>query len=139
MLRAVVAALALALFIWGGCLQDAAPECETPGTSQKCTCANGVGSRQVCTAFQTWGECYCDPQACGDGDMDTGEQCDDNNNDPGDGCSPDCQVEGTTSGGGNGSGASSSTQASASTGMGGSAQGGGVMGGAAGMGGAGGN
>lgn len=138
MLKTVMVALVVALLLWAGCEQEPAAECETPGTSQKCTCANGVGSRQVCSAFQTWGECYCDPQACGDGDTDTGEQCDDNNNDPGDGCSPDCQIEGTNSAGGNIGGASS-TQASSSTGMGGSAQGGGGMGGAAGMGGAGGN
>ncbi|MGD8759696.1 MAG: DUF4215 domain-containing protein [Anaerolineales bacterium] len=30
---------------------------------------------------------------CGDGNLDLGEECDDGNNEPGDGCSPDCMLE----------------------------------------------
>ena len=36
----------------------------------------------------------CQPRRCGDGIRDTGEQCDDGGTAPGDGCSPDCFVEG---------------------------------------------
>jgi cysteine-rich repeat protein len=33
------------------------------------------------------------PSVCGNGHLEPGEQCDDGNHRPGDGCSPDCQVE----------------------------------------------
>jgi cysteine-rich repeat protein len=33
------------------------------------------------------------PGPCGNGDLNSGEECDDDNNTAGDGCSPDCQLE----------------------------------------------
>jgi cysteine-rich repeat protein len=42
------------------------------------------------------GSCVGDPETCGDGTVQgsCGEECDDGNNDDGDGCSADCQLEG---------------------------------------------
>lgn len=38
----------------------------------------------------------CTTAACGNGQVETGEQCDDGNTTPGDGCSATCQTEGST-------------------------------------------
>lgn len=39
---------------------------------------------------------YAAPSGCGDGDLDAGEQCDDDNTIGGDGCSSACEIEGNT-------------------------------------------
>lgn len=56
---------------------------------------------------------------CGDGVMDPGEECDDNNQDDGDGCSASCLIEGgnsSSTGGSSSSGGSSSTTDTTNTG-----------------------
>jgi cysteine-rich repeat protein len=139
-LRVVAPALALMALTWSACDTTAEGACEVPGTSQKCVCANGRGSRQVCSASLEWGACYCDPQACGDGDIDGTEQCDDGNNDDGDGCSSQCENETSTMSAG-GNGPTTSSQVSSSTGIanGGAGGTGGAAGGAGGTAGMGGN
>ncbi len=62
---------------------------EADGTS--CSDANTCTLDDMCVA----GVCTGDSMLCGDGTLQDGcgEQCDDTNLDPGDGCSPTCQVE----------------------------------------------
>lgn len=62
---------------------------ENDGTS--CSDTNACTVDDVCVA----GVCIGDSMLCGDGTMQggCGEQCDDSNLAPGDGCSPTCQVE----------------------------------------------
>jgi len=62
---------------------------EIDGTS--CSDSNMCTLDDVCVA----GVCTGDSMLCGDGTLQDGcgEQCDDNNLDPNDGCSPTCQVE----------------------------------------------
>lgn len=40
-----------------------------------------------------WSDCADDPSLCGDGHLIPEEECDDGNNDDGDGCSADCTIE----------------------------------------------
>jgi cysteine-rich repeat protein len=42
----------------------------------------------------TCGPTTCEAGICGDGVVDEGEECDDGNNNAGDGCGPDCTIEG---------------------------------------------
>ncbi len=62
---------------------------EADGTS--CSDSNACTLDDICAA----GVCTGDSMLCGDGTLQggCGEQCDDNNLDAGDGCSPTCQVE----------------------------------------------
>ena len=57
------------------------------GCSKTCTkepiCRDSTGKTQACAT------------ACGNGNIEAGEQCDDGNNNDGDGCSHDCKLEGS--------------------------------------------
>jgi cysteine-rich repeat protein len=56
-----------------------------PGTNITADiCMNAMGGMGRCEAG------FCVPDACGNGKFDSGEQCDDGNTIPGDGCEPDC-------------------------------------------------
>ena len=64
---------------------------DTDGCSATCTvepafgCTTGAGGTSACIPIQN--------AACGDSTVSSGEQCDDGDTDPGDGCSATCQVE----------------------------------------------
>ena len=73
-------------------------ECDaTDFGGQTCSsiCGHLIGGSLMCTTdcmISLWGCNSCEP-VCGDGITEGNEECDDGNNDAGDGCSPDCQVE----------------------------------------------
>lgn len=138
--RIVLSTIGLAAFVAlaASCSDElGANECETPGTSQDCTCPSGRVSVRSCGADGTLGECYCYEPGCGNGQVDDGEECDDGNTASGDGCDAMCVVEPGGPGGGNPATSSSTgmggmpTTTSTTTGMGGM-MGTGGMGGAAG-------
>jgi cysteine-rich repeat protein len=55
----------------------------------------------ACTWYQTCVDCTCTgepPSKCGNGKLESGEDCDDGNLLAGDGCSPECEVEVVTEG-----------------------------------------
>jgi cysteine-rich repeat protein len=79
----------------GGCEEpngDWTCSSQTSGDGNSCACS---GSQAACI-FQDISN--CNPEPCGDGTLDAGEQCDDGNNIDGDGCSSTCRTE--TGGGG---------------------------------------
>lgn len=64
----------------------------TSGTTLPCQCQTGIDGEATCDGSGVWGPCIC-AGACGDGAVDPGEECDDGNNENGDGCSADCVIE----------------------------------------------
>jgi cysteine-rich repeat protein len=122
---------------------DTDKACATPGEHQKCNCPGGNSSLQTCNAFNDWSPCYCDRQACGDNNQGSDEECDDGNNEPGDGCSPICTLEmgntvGPGGGGVGGFGGSTTTMVGGAGGIGGAGGAGGIGGAGGATGGAGG-
>jgi hypothetical protein len=79
--------------------------CSKPGTASTMSTTLGITTEccdeytpcppgKICNLFTN--ECESDMGGegyCGDGRIDTGEECDDGNNWPGDGCSADCEIE----------------------------------------------
>lgn len=65
------------------CASNSASQCEATGV----LCPSGTH----CAAAQPI--CIADQNLCGNAHMDPGEVCDDGNNLPGDGCSPDCKSD----------------------------------------------
>jgi cysteine-rich repeat protein len=134
-LKVLAPATALMLFTAGACDDElGAGECANPGDSQKCTCSDGRASTQTCDASGVWGACYCYVPGCGNGELDSEEECDDGNNESGDGCSDMCISEGSGNNGpgpgpGPGGGGTGASGGSPSTGgMGGSPSTGGMGG-----------
>ncbi len=92
----------------------------TDGGTEEC---DEGGETQFCDA-------NCTQVFCGDGDLNVlaGEQCDDSNTDPGDGCSPLCQTEAVESGGGGAGGGTAEGGGVSSGGTGGTGAAGGAGG-----------
>src|SRR5690606_7838147 len=57
------------------------------------TCTEGICVLDLCLTPGACSDDECTLITCGDGTVDPGEQCDDNNNTNGDGCSSTCQIE----------------------------------------------
>ncbi len=72
---------------------DTGYKCDASTGSPRCVLLCGDG---FCDASEDITSCPQDctpPQICGNGLVETGEQCDDGNTDSGDGCSSTCQIE----------------------------------------------
>lgn len=75
----------------------------TPGAVQACPCEGAADGEQVCADDGAgWEPCACDEgPVCGDGEVQTGEACDDGVNDGGyGGCEPGCAAPGPRCGDG---------------------------------------
>ncbi len=57
-----------------------------------------LGGALDCNDDCTFDLSNCETGSCGNGIEEAGEACDDNNNEPNDGCSPTCQLQGATCG-----------------------------------------
>ena len=55
-----------------------------------------LGGELGCTQGCTYDAANCETGDCGNGIEEPGEACDDNNNEPNDGCSPSCELQGAT-------------------------------------------
>jgi cysteine-rich repeat protein len=71
------------------------PAC-TPGEQQDCSCSDDQPGVQTCDpAGDGFGPCECPEAACGDGEINGSEVCDDGTNDGSyGGCAPDCSALG---------------------------------------------
>ena len=80
---------------WSGqCVPDALIQC-LPGTTTSCTAGISCAGNQTCLDSCNWSECVpvTECHECGDNVVDDGEDCDDGNLVPGDGCSDFCEWE----------------------------------------------
>jgi cysteine-rich repeat protein len=81
---------------WSGqCVPDALIQC-LPGATTDCTVIGACLGTQTCGDACAWGACVPPPDGChecGDGVLDDGESCDDENLVDGDGCSSGCEWE----------------------------------------------
>lgn len=100
--RFQIALVALTVGLYAACGSDdpagddgTAESC-VPGQQQECSCSNGDTSFQTCnSAGSAYSQCECGAtlDSCGDGVVDAGEECDDENTDNNDGCSSQCRDE----------------------------------------------
>lgn len=71
--------------------EDPGPAC-IEGDTEACECDAGTPGLRQCGSDAAYGKCMCDP-LCGNGVLEPGEECDDGNITPFDGCSNQCVKE----------------------------------------------